>query len=365
MGLDLLAASLDDYLLRGVGSPDDIVVLADSFDSGFVSKTEFLGYLGFSGDFDLLSSLSNLVRLLVYLKDNLGLTKSEQQFVVNKFPNILCLSVDDGSETSLPSKVSYFNDVLGISPMELGVIVKKLPNILGLSIDGSSSSLPSKVSFFDSVLGISPKDLGVIVKKFPSLLSLSVVDGSETGLPSKVSFFDSVLGISPMELGSIVMRNPALLSYSVVDDGSETNLRSKINFYLNDYGLSLSEFIDLIKRNPKILGFSVKSNIEPKVYYLRLKGKLNDYKLSIFTSVKRFCKMIGDTDTSIYNSFKDNWVYLTSNRGNNLGLNKCLLDYERLINYSINDLRHAYNRIVANGLVNDLTRNPNLIFDYC
>ncbi len=294
MSLSDLVSCLDDYLLRGVGGLDSLIGFANSIESNLVSgdfysfKRNFLVSFGFNDvDFDFLSSLSNLVGLIVYFNDVLGLSKGEQLSVVKKFPGVLRYSVvDDGSETNLRSKVGYFSSVLGINPVELGRIVKKFPGVL---------------------------------------------------------------------------------SYSVVDDGSETNLRSKVDFYVNDYGFGFSGFRDLIINYPSILGRAIKTNVEPKVYYLRLKSKLDDFKLSTIVTVttNRFVKMCGDADATIYNQFKSNWVYLTSNRSSNLGLNKQLLDYKRLINYSRSDLERAYNQLVNDGLVNELQVNPNLIFDYC
>lgn len=284
MSLESLVVSLDDYLLCGVGDPDSIIDLTDSFDSSFESKTGFLDSLGFDYG-DSLSSLSNLVGLFIYLKDSLGLVKNDQQLIVNKFPDILNLSVvDDGSASNIHAKTSYYGNVLGINHHELGNIIKKSPSILG---------------------------------------------------------------------------------YSVVDDGRETNLRSKVDFYVNDYGLLINDFTDLIKQSPSILGYAIKTNVEPKVYYLRLKNKLSDYKITSITiySVKRFCKMVGVPEAD-YVSFKNKWVYLTSNRGSNLGLNKTTLDYKQLIDYSKQELERAYDEITNNGLINDLMSDPNLIFNY-
>ena len=155
-----------------------------------------------------------------------------------------------------------------------------------------------------------------------------------------------------------------------MDDGSETNLRSKVDFYTNDYGLSLSEFVELIKKTPTILERAIKTNVEPKVYYLRLKNKIQDYAITsiAISTTSKFTELCNDPNTIKFNKFKENWIYLTSNRKlkgiQNLGLDKERLDYTQLTNYTKTTLQKAYTNIVNDNRVQDLQANPNLIFNY-
>ncbi len=402
MLLDELALGLRDYLING-GDPSSLIREADCFSGLSLSdKLFFINSVGFNFngvhvgpvrtivenvifyhdvlglDFNDINRLINVLpHIITYSNSNLsskvdfyesvlGIAPNEFGSIVKRFPSILGFSVVDGSSSNIHSKINFYKEILGINPRELGGIVKKSPTILGLSVvdDGSESNLRSKINFYKERLGINPRELGSIVKRYPTILNLSVVDdGSESNLHSKINFFENVLGITLMELGGIVKKFPSILAYSVVDDGSESNLRSKIDFYLNDYGFSKSEFIDLIKRTPSILGSSIKSNVEPRVYFLRLKGLINNYKITSVTlrSNKRFALMCG-VSVSEYESFRDNWVYLTSQK--RLGLDKRLLDYTQLTHYSKNQLETAYEQIINEGLTNELTSNPNLIFSY-
>ena len=324
MSLDALIQGVNDFFDGKLTV--DLVSEAECFVSRYGSdnifKKTFLQGLGFPTS-DYLSSLSNLVGLMIYLKNELGLSKSEQQEVIKEFPPLLGLSV----------------------------------------VDGSSSNLISKVGFYDSKLGISPLELGCLVKKFPGILHYSVVDdGSPSNLISKVGFYDSKLGISPLELGCLVKKFPGILTYSVVDDGSETNLRSKIDFYTNDYGLEIDELSYIIRKTPSLLGSSVKLNVEPKVYYLRLKNKLDNYKITSIASYtdSRFAKLIGES-LDEFKQFKDNWIYLTSQK--KLGLDKTKLDLKEIAMHNKNELEQAYQRIEQSGRLTELQNNPNLIFN--
>jgi hypothetical protein len=287
MSLDALISGVNDFF---DGKPTgDLVKQAEVFSSTIPYylkenfKKTFLEELGYAVPDITFCSLSNVVDLMIYFKEELGLDKNEQQEIVKKNPSIISLSVvDDGSESNVRSKIKYYDSELGITPKEFGVLVKKFPHILG---------------------------------------------------------------------------------FSVVDDGSESNVRSKIDFYTNDYGLDIDELRDLIISTPVLLSRAIKSNIEPKVYYLRLKNKVDDYKITtIFVmSDSKFSDMCRES-LDEYKQFKDNWVYLTSQK--QLNLDKYKVDIKELVKFTKDELEQAYKKIELAGKKQDLTNDPNLIFSF-
>lgn len=138
----------------------------------------------------------NMTKTALTLQNEIGATDLSK--VVAAYPNVLLLDVD----RQIMPVARYLMDDLGILEGDLASLLQLYPMLLGLKIDDMK-----RVVLYLGWLGVEEDELPSIFRAFPSLLTFRIED-----MEPVVSYLRSI-GVE--DVGAFVTRLPPVLGYSV------------------------------------------------------------------------------------------------------------------------------------------------------
>ncbi|CAE7201778.1 unnamed protein product [Symbiodinium sp. CCMP2456] len=223
-------------------------------------------------------------QVFAFLREHLRFSEAQIQALVDKFPKILRISIDDklkptvscfedlglsgqqvtkvllghpqvlrfNIEANLKPTVAWFQSV-GLSREQVAKVVASSPFVLGCSIE---EKLKPTVKWLEDA-GLCRKQVCKAVAGFPGLLGLSV----KSNLKPKVAWLRD-LGLSRQQLTKVVANFPQLLGLSI---GAKLKATEA---WLWGVGLSREQVAKVVACSPSVLGYSLEANLKPKVAWL-------------------------------------------------------------------------------------------------
>ncbi|MFH7903481.1 MAG: hypothetical protein QW409_00785 [Candidatus Aenigmatarchaeota archaeon] len=138
------------------------------------------------------SSITNIINVIWYLYNELGLERKKIGKIVKKLPQLLGLSVE-----YISGRVEYLR---GLGIKNVGKVVEKFPSTIELSVE----YMDEKVNYLKKI-GI--KNVGKVVEKFPQVLSVGDID-------SKIKYLQKI-GFDLNEIVRYIENNPSIVAYSL------------------------------------------------------------------------------------------------------------------------------------------------------
>lgn len=260
---------------------------------------------------------------LLYLL-SLGLTETQVELIVKRFPAIVSYSVEGNLAPTVDAILTF-----GVDPSDIPKVVIRRPTLLGCSVE---DNLKPTMAYLES-LGVERSEWPRMLVRFPHVLTFS-----RSKIQCLVDFLMEFGIVAPL-LGKLLSRFPNMTGYSV-----DAKLRPIAEYV---HALGVQDFRGVVMRSPQVLGLSLEQNIKPTVEFLLRLGLTQE---DVATMLPRFPQLLG---LNVPNNMRQKADFLVE-----MGRQASeLVDFPQYFGYSLeNRIRPRLQELATSGVRLTLNR---------